>query len=201
LLQGYEIKFYNAQDQQVGSTQSFGGWNTDQYNTQDVKTRTFSNLDKNITKLVFTSNASKGYDITEASYTRWSYATPSESALTFEAQALSTVADQTFTLDYANYQIELSIEGSSNFVLKSEDSFGDCETYGSKTVKVGYNVPSEAMEETYSAFKEYITPVPMDWKHFLIFIFTWLFGETFYYKLKSIYRDQKNNVKHLLHHS
>ena len=148
LLQGYEIKFYNAQNQQVGSTQSFGGWNTDQYNTQDVKTRTFSNLDKNITKLVFTSNASKGYDITEASYTRWSYATPSESALTFEAQALSTVADQTFTLDYANYQIELSIEGSSNFVLKSEDSFGDCETYGSKTVKVGYNVPSEAMGET-----------------------------------------------------
>ncbi len=148
LLNGYDIKFYNAQNQQVGETQSFGGWNTDQYNTQDVKTRTFSKLDKNITKLVFTSNASKGYDITEASYTRWSYATPSKSALTFEAQALSTVADQTFTLDYANYQIELSIEGSSNFVLKSEDSFGDCETYGSKTVKVGYNVPSEAMEET-----------------------------------------------------
>lgn len=147
LLQGYEIKFYNAKNQQVGSTHSFGI--TDgHYNTQTVQKRTFSNLDKNITKLVFTSNASKGYDITEASYTRWSYATPSESALTFEAQALSTVADQTFTLDYANYQIELSIEGSSNFVLKSEDSFGDCETYDSKTVKVGYNVPSEAMEET-----------------------------------------------------
>lgn len=148
LVKGYDIKFYNAQNQQVGSTQSFGGWDTDQYNTQDVKTRTFSNLDKNITKLVFTSNASKGYDITEASYTRWSYATPSESALTFEAQALSTVADQTFTLDYANYQIELSIEGSSNFVLKSEDSFGDCETYSSKTVKVGYNVPAVKCEES-----------------------------------------------------
>ena len=146
LLQGYEIKFYNAKNQQVGSTHSFGI--TDgHYNTQAVQTRTFSNLDKNITKMVFTSNANKGYDITEASYTRWSYATPSKSALTFEAQALSTVADQTFTLDYANYQIELSIDGSSNFVL-TEDSFGDCETYGSKTVKVGYNVPSEAMEET-----------------------------------------------------
>ena len=148
LLQGYEIKFYNAQNQQVGSTQSFGGWNTDQYNTQDVKTRTFSNLDKNITKLVFTSNASKGYDITEASYTRWSYANPSVTELNYEAYALSTVADQEFTLSYANYQIELSIEGSSNFVIKSEDSFGDCETYGSKTVKVGYNVPAVKCEET-----------------------------------------------------
>jgi hypothetical protein len=147
LLQGYEIKFYNAQNQQVGSTQSYGV--TDgHYYTQDVQTRTFSNLDKNITKMVFTSNASKGYDITEASYTRWSYANPSKSELSFEAYALSTVADQEFTLSYANYQIELSIEGSSNFVIKSEDSFGDCETYGSKTVKVGYNVPAVKCEES-----------------------------------------------------
>ncbi len=147
LLQGYDIKFYNAKNQQVGSTQSFGI--TDgHYNTQAVQTRTFSNLDKNITKMVFTSNASKGYDITEASYTRWSYTTPSKSELSFEAYALSTVEDQTFTLDYANYQIELSIEGSSNFVLKSADSFGDCETYGSETIRVGYNVPAEAIEET-----------------------------------------------------
>ena len=147
LLQGYDIKFYNAQNQQVGSTQSYGV--TDgHYNTQAVQTRTFSNLDKNITKMVFTSNASKGYDITEASYTRWSYANPSKSELSFEAYALSTVEDQTFTLDYANYQIELSIEGSSNFVLKSADSFGDCETYGSETIRVGYNVPAEAIEET-----------------------------------------------------
>ena len=147
LLQGYDIKFYNSQNQQVGSTQSFGV--TDgHYNTQAVQTRTFSDLDKSITKMIFTSNASKGYDITEASYTRWSYATPSKSALNFEAQALSTVADQTFTLDYANYQIELSIEGSSNFVLKSADAFGDCETYDTQTIKIGYNVPAEAMQET-----------------------------------------------------
>ena len=147
LLQGYEIKFYNAQNQQVGSTQSFGI--TDgHYNTQAVQTRTFSNLDKNITKMVFTSNASKGYDITEASYTRWSYANPSVNRLDFEALALSTVADQTFTLSYANYQVELSIEGSSNFMLKSADAFGDCETYGTETIKVGYHVPAEAAEET-----------------------------------------------------
>ena len=147
LYGGYEIKFYNAKNQQVGSTQSFG-FTDGHYYTKDVKTRTFSNLDKNITKMVFTSNASKGYDITEASYEHHSYANPSVSELNYEAYALSTVEDQTFTLDYANYQIELSIEGSSNFVIKSEDSFGDCETYGSKTVKVGYNVPAVKCEET-----------------------------------------------------
>jgi len=146
LVQGYEIKFYKG-NTQVGETYSYGVDDGHYYN-QDVKTRTFDNLDKDITKVVVTSNASKGYDITEASYERYSYANPSKSELSFEAYALSTVADQEFTLSYANYQIELSIEGSSNFVFKSEDSFGDCETYGSKTVKVGYNVPSEAMEET-----------------------------------------------------
>ena len=146
LLSGYDIAFYKG-NTQVGETQSYGV--TDgHYNNQDVKTRTFDNLDKDITKVVVTSNASKGYDITEASYERWSYANPSVSELNYEAQALSTVEDQTFTLDYANYQIELSIEGSSNFVLKSDDSFGECETYGSQTVKVGYNVPAEATEET-----------------------------------------------------
>ena len=146
LVQGYEIKFYKG-NTQVGETQSFGI--TDgHYNNQDVKTRTFDNLDKDITKVVFTSNASKGYDITAASYERWSYANPYVSELNYEAYALSTVDDQTFTLNYANYQIELYIEGSSNFVLKSEDSFGDCETYGTKTVKVGYNVPAVKCEET-----------------------------------------------------
>lgn len=146
LFNGYEVKFYNANGTQVGSTQSFAY--NDHWNNTTTYTRTFSNLDKNITKMVFTSNASKGYDITEASYTRWSYANPSVTELNYEAYALSTVADQEFTLSYANYQIELSIEGSSNFVIKSEDSFGDCETYGSKTVKVGYNVPAVKCEET-----------------------------------------------------
>ncbi len=146
LLQGYDIKFYKG-DTQVGETQSFGI--TDgHYNNQDVKTRTFDNLDKDITKVVVTSNASKGYDITEASYERYSYANPSVSELNYEAYALSTVADQSFTVNYANYQIELSIEGSSNFVIKSEDSFGDCETYGSQTVTVGYNVPAVKCEES-----------------------------------------------------
>ena len=146
LLNGYDIKFYKG-NTQVGETHSYGVDDGHYYN-QDVKTRTFDNLDRDITKVVVTSNASKGYDITEASYERWSYANPSVTELNYEAYALSTVDDQTFTLDYANYQIELSIEGSSNFVLKSEDSFGDCETYGSKTVKVGYNVPSVKCEET-----------------------------------------------------
>ena len=146
LVQGYEIKFYKG-NTQVGETYSYGVDDGHYYN-QDVKTRTFDNLDKDITKVVVTSNASKGYDITEASYERYSYANPSKSELSFEAYALSTVADQEFTLSYANYQIELSIEGSSNFVIKSEDSFGDCETYGSKTVKVGYNVPAVKCEES-----------------------------------------------------
>ena len=146
LVQGYEIKFYKG-NTQVGETYSYGVDDGHYYN-QDEKTRTFDDLDKDITKVVVTSNASKGYDITEASYERYSYANPSVSALNYEAYALSTVADQTFTLSYANYQIELSIEGSSNFVLKSEDSFGDCETYGTKTVKVGYNVPAMKCEET-----------------------------------------------------
>ena len=141
---GYNVKFYNAQNQQVGSTQSFDGHTWD----QSVYTHTFDNLDKSITKMVFTSNASNGFDITEASYERWYYANPSVNALNYEAYALSTVADQSLTISYANYQVELSIEGSSNFVLKSDDSFGDCETYGTQTVTVGYNVPATAQEET-----------------------------------------------------
>ncbi len=142
----YEVKFYDKNNKEIstGSTQSWTGRTWD----QTIDTRTFSNLNKDIVKMVFKSNASNGFDITEASYTRWSYTTPSKSELSFEAYALSTVEDQTFTLDYANYQIELSIEGSSNFVIKSEDSFGDCETYGSETIRVGYNVPAEAIEET-----------------------------------------------------
>ena len=142
----YEVKFYDKNNKEIstGQTQSWTGRTYD----RTVDTRTFDNLDKSITKMVFTSNASNGFDITEASYERWSYANPSVSKLDYEAQALSTVDDQTFTVNYANYQIELSIEGSSNFVLKSEDSFGDCETYGSKTVKVGYNVPAVKCEET-----------------------------------------------------
>lgn len=142
----YQISFYNAQGQQVGNTSSYTG---NSFNT-NTDTRTFSNLSKDIVKMVFKSNASNGFDITDASYTRWSYANTNllDNRLDFEALALSTVADQTFTLDYANYQIELSIEGSSNFVLKSDDSFGDCEKYGTQTIKVGYNVPAEATEET-----------------------------------------------------
>ncbi len=147
LVNGYTVQFYKG-DSPYGEPYSFGGWDTDQYNTTEVKTRTFNNLDKDITKVVVTSNASKGYDITEASYERWSYANPSPGELNYEAYALSTVADQSFTLNYANYQVELSIEGSSNFVLKTGDSFGDCETYGSETVTVGYNVPATACEET-----------------------------------------------------
>lgn len=146
LLNGYDIKFYKG-NTQVGETHSYGVDDGHYYN-QDVKTRTFDNLDRDITKVVVTSNASKGYDITEASYERYSYADPSVSELNYEAYALSTVADQSFTVNYANYQIELSIEGSSNFVIKSEDSFGDCETYGSETVTVGYNVPAVKCEET-----------------------------------------------------
>lgn len=140
---GYNVKFYNAQNQQVGSTQSFDGHTWD----QSVYEHTFDNLDKSITKMVFTSNASNGFDITEASYERWYYANPSVNALNYEAYALSTVADQSLTISYANYQVELSIEGSSNFVLKSDDSFGDCETYGTQTVTIGYNVPAQATEE------------------------------------------------------
>ncbi len=142
----YEVKFYDKNNKEIstGSTQSWTGRTWD----QTIDTRTFSNLNKDIVKMVFKSNASNGFDITEASYTRWSYANPSVNLLDFEALALSTVADQTFTLSYANYQVELSIEGSSNFVLKSADAFGDCETYGTETIKVGYNVPAEATEET-----------------------------------------------------
>ena len=142
----YEIKFYDKNNNEIstGQTQSWTGRTYD----QTVDTRTFDNLDKSITKMEFKSNASNGFDITEASYTRHSYANPSVSELNYEAQALSIAADQTFTVNYANYQIELSIEGSSNFVLKSSDSFGDCETYGSQTVTVGYNVPAVKCEET-----------------------------------------------------
>ncbi len=141
----YEVKFYDKNNKEIstGSTQSWTGRTWD----QTIDTRTFSNLNKDIVKMVFKSNASNGFDITDASYTRWSYANPSVTELNFEALALSTVADKTFTLDYANYQVELSIEGSSNFVLKSDDSFGDCETYGTQTIKVGYNVPAEATVE------------------------------------------------------
>ncbi len=142
----YEIRFYdkNGTEKSTAGTHSWTGRSWD----QTIDTRTFDNLDKSITKMVFTSHASNGFDITEASYTRWSYANTSVEELNYEAYALSTVADQSFTLDYANYQVELSIEGSSNFVLKSADSFGDCEKYGSQTVTVGYNVPATAQEET-----------------------------------------------------
>jgi len=142
----YQIKFYDKNNNEIstGQTQEWTGRTWD----QTVDTRTFDDLDISITKMEFKSNASNGFDITEASYTRYSYVTPSVNKLDFEAYALSTAADQTFTVDYANYQIELEIEGSSNFVLKSEDSFGDCGSYGTQTVKIGYKVPAEAMTET-----------------------------------------------------
>ena len=141
----YEIRFYDKNGNEK-STEGTHSWTGNSYNTK-IDTRTFDNLDKSITKMVFKSNASNGFDITEVTYERWSYATPSVSALNYEAYALSTADDQEFTINYANYQVELSIEGSSNFVLKSDDSFGDCEAYGSKKVTVGYNVPSEKKEE------------------------------------------------------
>lgn len=146
LLQGYEIKFYNAQGKQVGDTKEYGI--TDgHYNNKDIKERKFENLDASIVKMEFKSNASKGYDITAGSYKHHTYATPTVDELSFEAYALSTVQDQSLTISYANYQVELSIEGSSNFVLKSDDSFGDCAEAGAQTVTIGYNVPGEKMEE------------------------------------------------------
>ena len=147
LLQGYEIKFYNAQGKQVGDTKEYGI--TDgHYNNKDIKERKFENLDASIVKMEFKSNASKGYDITAGSYKHHTYATPSVDELSFEAYALSTVQDQSLTISYANYQVELSIEGSSNFVLKSDDSFGDCAEAGAQTVTIGYNVPAVKCEES-----------------------------------------------------
>ena len=146
-VQGLDVEFYSGRNASGAKlyTMTYSASNIN--NTLKNSTIDLSNFIQ-AKSVKITTSSTNGYYIDDISYKHQSYATPSVNALNFEAFALSTVGDQQLTIDYANYQIELSIEGSTNFKLKSADAFGDCGDYGKQTVTIGYDVPAEAMEET-----------------------------------------------------
>ena len=145
---GYDIEFLDKDGKRVGDLSSYTV--SDHWNNTNIVERKISNLDQSITKMVFTTLTPRtGYNITSASYKHHSYANPSKSELKFETYVLAPVDDQTLTLNYANHQIELEIDGSENFELKNTpESFGECGEKGSQNIKIGYNVPDEPIEET-----------------------------------------------------
>lgn len=144
---GVTVEFYN--NKAATGTPVY----TKEYKASDINTYISNeriDLQKythQVKSVKFVTSATNGYKIDSVKYTHLTIAKPSVKKLDFEAIALSTVEEQSFTIEYANYQIELSIEGSSNFVIKSDDAFGDCESYDTQTVTIGYNVPAQATEE------------------------------------------------------
>lgn len=149
---GIEIEFQNAQGSRVGSVVT-----KSQNDIDDDCDITIDNLDRSITKMIFKSNAGYGYDITVASYTHHSEIGKNKDNLVFETYVGTPVDNEQVFINYANHQIEVSIEdgkidgvanASSHFSIISGSSFGDCGISGSNTVTIGYTDPGYPCTET-----------------------------------------------------